>query len=86
MLKGIALVSSRADTGMQTCISKSQYDVFFSVFQQEEINHPVTNQIWILEYMTASVITCNCIINFHQSKMVNQYILELETLEVGSLY
>lgn len=75
MLKGIALASSRVDTGMQTYISKSQYDVFFSVFKQEEINHSVTNQIWILEYMTASFIAWNCIIKFHQSNMVKQYIL-----------
>lgn len=44
-------------------------------------NKPVSNSLNInTEYMTASIITCNFIIKSHQSNVVNQCVLELETV------
>lgn len=59
---------------------------FLCVLKQKEINLPVTNSIWILEYTTASLIACSMIIEYHQLIILNQCILNLKSIKVESIY
>lgn len=51
-------------------------------------NKPVSNKlnIIILEYTTASIIACCYVIKSHQSNMLNQCLLNLESIKLGSVY